>query len=115
MSESKKKLLTVKVVLTVVIVGLLAAFVIYAIAPNYDSRSMPTRLKCISNLREIDAAKNELALGHNLTNGAVVTMDELTNYLPHGEIPKCPSGGTYTTGKIGETPICSIHGDVLPK
>jgi hypothetical protein len=107
-----------KIVFWAIILFLILCFVAIA-TPNYigPKRSGPIweRHRCIDNLREIDAAKNELALEHNLTNGTVVTVNQVTNYLIHGIMPKCPSGGIYIIGKIGETPICSIHGDVLPK
>jgi len=28
-------------------------------------------------------------------------------------VPKCPSGGTYIIGRVGEYPRCSVHGDLL--
>jgi hypothetical protein len=95
-------------------------WLVVAIAtPNWigPRRSGPIweRHLCIDNLRGIDAAKNELALEHNLTNGAIITAGQVTNYLVHGIMPKCPSDGIYIIGKIGQPPTCSIHGDVLPK
>jgi hypothetical protein len=72
------------------------------------------RNACINNLRQIDAAKNEFALEKGKANGAVVTEDDLKPYLPGGNFPKCPSGGTYTIGKVGENVTCSIPGHVLP-
>lgn len=28
-------------------------------------------------------------------------------------VPRCPSGGEYIIGKVGELPRCSVHGDLL--
>jgi outer membrane lipoprotein-sorting protein len=75
------------------------------------------RNQCINNLRQIDAAKNEWALEKNQTNGAAVTEDDLKPYIKldaDGNFPKCPSGGTYTIGKVGEKPTCSTAGHFLP-
>ena len=76
------------------------------------------RLECISNLRQIDAAKNQWALENNKPEGTVVTAQDITPYIKldaNGNIPSCPSGGTYTIGVIGEPPTCSIPGHMLPQ
>jgi hypothetical protein len=75
------------------------------------------RNACISNLRQIDAAKNQFALENKKTNGDTVTEADLKPYIKldaSGNFPKCPAGGKYTIGKIGENPTCSIDGHVLP-
>ncbi|MGC8740319.1 MAG: hypothetical protein ACP5QZ_03230 [Candidatus Sumerlaeaceae bacterium] len=28
-------------------------------------------------------------------------------------VPRCPSGGEYVIGKVGELPRCTVHGDLL--
>jgi hypothetical protein len=78
---------------------------------------------CINNLRRIDAAKEEWALQHNAKTNDIVTIDDIRPCLerdldPHdkpyitldsnGNLPRCPSGGVYTIGKIGEPPACLI-------
>lgn len=61
---------------------------------------------CITNLRMIDGAKMVFAADRGLTNGAVVTKEQLIPYLH--EWPQCPSGdGQYSIGKIGDSPKCS--------
>jgi chromosome segregation ATPase len=75
------------------------------------------RNQCINNLRQIDAAKNEWALENNKTVGAVPTAQDIAPYIKldaDGNIPGCPSGGTYTIGAVGVPPTCSIPGHVLP-
>jgi outer membrane lipoprotein-sorting protein len=75
------------------------------------------RNACINNLRQIDAAKNEFALEKGKANGYVVTEDDIKPYIKldaDGNLPKCPSGGKYTIGKVGENPTCSIPGHELP-
>jgi len=77
-------------------------------------------------LRQIDAAKNEWALKHNAKSNDVVTINDIRPYIERernnafikldakGNLPKCPSGGIYTIGKIGEPPTCSLGTNVYP-
>jgi hypothetical protein len=73
---------------------------------------------CILNLRMIDNAKKQWTLEHDATNGEIVTMAQLTNYISVTLVPKftptCHAGGTYTIGKIGENPTCSLGTTVNP-
>jgi hypothetical protein len=82
---------------------------------------------CINDMREIDAAKNKWALEHNAKTNDVVTLGDIKPCLvPYGEpngfikldangnLPKCPSGGIFTIGKIGEPPTCSLGNSVNP-
>jgi outer membrane lipoprotein-sorting protein len=75
------------------------------------------RNACINNLRQIDAAKNEWALENGKANGAVATEADIKPYIKldaDGNLPKCPAGGKYTIGKVGENVTCSIPGHALP-
>jgi chromosome segregation ATPase len=75
------------------------------------------RKTCINNLRQIDAAKNQWALENNKAEGAVPTAQDIAPYIKldaDGNIPGCPSGGTYTIGAVGILPTCSIPGHALP-
>jgi inosose dehydratase len=65
--------------------------------------------KCIQNLISIDNAKERWALENLKLGGDPVIEAEVNKYIKGGK-PKCPSGGTYTYGKIGEDPRCSIPG-----
>jgi hypothetical protein len=82
-----------------------------------DVVAAAARNACINHLRQIDAAKNEWALENNKTVGAVPTAQDIAPYIKldaDGNIPGCPSGGTYTIGAVGVNPTCSIPGHVLP-
>lgn len=88
-----------------------------AATPAPTSTETRWRNECINNLRQIDAAKNEFALENKKTNGYVVTEDDIKPYIKldaNGNLPKCPAGGKYVIGKVGESPTCSIDGHVLP-
>jgi hypothetical protein len=83
---------------------------------------------CINNLREIDGAKEEWTLKHNAKTNDIVTFDQIKPYLvpddqpnafikldAKGNLPKCPEGGIYTIGRIGEPPTCSLGTTVNPQ
>jgi len=91
-----------------------------------EPRTSPANA-CINNLREIDAAKERWTQEHNAKPNDFVTLDEIKPYLvPYGQpngyirlddngnLPKCPSGGVYTIGKVGEPPTCSLSNTITP-
>ena len=99
----------------VAVAGGLAAIAI----PNFvKARATSQENACINNLRQIDAAKNQWALENNKKTGDVPTENDLKPYIgPAGRgFPRCPAGGTYTIGAIGEPPTCSLSslGHKLP-
>ena len=73
---------------------------------------------CINNLRQIDAAANQFALEHNLTNGSPINFtNDLTPYIKlnsAGKIRSCPNGGLYQISKVGDKPTCSLGTTVTP-
>lgn len=73
---------------------------------------------CINNLRQIDAAANQFAVEHSLTNGDRISFpNDLTPYIKlnsAGKIPPCPTGGTYHIGRVGKAPTCSLGTTVTP-
>jgi hypothetical protein len=101
---------------------LMVGFVFYfltVITLNFQEgrhRTSPANA-CINNLRQIDAAKNEWALEKGISNGIVATENDIKPYIKldsKGNLQKCPSGGIYTIGKIGEPPTCSLGTTVTP-
>lgn len=68
------------------------------------------RLVCVQNLRQINGAKQMLAIERNLQPGAPVEPAMLAPYFPSGTFPKCSAGGSYTIGPIGTYPVCSVPG-----
>jgi len=66
---------------------------------------------CINNLRQLDAAKQQWMLERHKTTNDVPTWDEIREFVGKGaagSTPACPAGGTYTLGRAGEKPTCSI-------
>jgi hypothetical protein len=87
----------------------------WLIIPNFiRSRATSSQNGCVNNLRQIDGTKNEWAVENGKTNGSVVIANQLTNYLYRGILPKCPQGGIYIIGKIGENPTCSLATNGFP-
>ena len=96
----------------VAVMGGLAAIAI----PNFvKARTTAQQNGCINNLRQIDAAENQWALEKGKKTGDVCTEDDVKPYirLINGTLPKCPQGGHYTIGPVGEAPTCSIPGHQL--
>lgn len=116
MNEPKKKSFVSKIIATVV-VCVFAGFIIVIVVPNFVRVTYQTAANgCINNLRQIDAAKNEWALENGKTNG-IVTENDIKPYLKldsSGNLPKCPAGGTYIIGRVGEDPKCSIGTSAWP-
>jgi hypothetical protein len=84
-------------------------------APNAVNSEQMMALACISNLRMIDAAKQQWALGNGKPNGTLMTPQDLTKYLPNNAFPSCPAGGTYTINPVGIPPLCTVPGHTLTK
>jgi hypothetical protein len=103
-----------EIVVLFFIFGILVAIAI----PNFRSSRRSPANTCINNLRQIDAAANQFAFEHGLTNGARINFpSDLTPYIKlnsAGKIPPCPSGGTYYIGRVGKQPICSLGSTVTP-
>jgi prepilin-type N-terminal cleavage/methylation domain-containing protein len=105
----------VEIMIVVAIIGLLAAIAI----PNFvRARATSQANACINNLRQIDAAKQQLLLEDG--NNATLDVAALTPFLGRGAAgawPVCPQTqtDTYVIGAADVAPTCSNGGDhVLP-
>jgi hypothetical protein len=128
MSESKTKSSGVRIGVWVFVCLFAGVILAAVIIPNFvKPLSTSPYNDCINNLRVIDAAKNEWALVNNKTTNDTPTWEDIRRYVqdeerakpylkltPESDFPKCPSGGTYTIGKIGEPPTCSLGTNVIP-
>ena len=68
---------------------------------------------CIINLRQIDAAKEQWALLNHKTATDTPSREDLLDFISNHRWPKCPAGGHYTIGAVGEHPKCSVPGHQL--
>jgi hypothetical protein len=124
MSEPEKKS---SFLLYLIIAGAIFFFIAFLVIPNFvrEPWTSPANA-CINNLRQIDNAKNQWALEHNAKSNDIITINDIRPYIERernnsfikldakGNFPKCPSGGTYTIGKVGEPPTCSLGTTVTP-
>ena len=68
---------------------------------------------CYNNLRKIDVAKERLTEKNNLTNGTVVTSEQISPYIEGGfGSLECAKHGQYVINPIGTEPRCSFHGSM---
>ena len=96
------------VLITVAIIGLLAAISIPAFM---KAREAAQRSACVNNMRRIDAAKEEAAMKYSHQQGVTIPESELAESLRGGLANlACPKGGRYLANPIGEDPECSVHG-----
>jgi hypothetical protein len=119
MSEQQRKPLVSIAFFAVAALGLFVGLFVLVVIPCYvQTHFVSSTNPCINNLRQIDAAANQFALEHNLTNGEAINFpNDLTLYIKlnsAGKIPACPNGGIYRISKVGETPTCSLGASVTP-
>jgi prepilin-type N-terminal cleavage/methylation domain-containing protein len=107
----------VEVMIVVAIIGLLAAIAI----PNYiKTRSKSQATACINNLRQIEAACQQVAIAGNLGPGAIINYPvDVASFIKlnsSGSIPPCPAGGIYSLLPVGANPQsqCSLSNNVNP-
>jgi len=92
-------------------IGLVAAI---AIPSFIKARDTAQRNACINNLRMIDSGKEQAALAERWGDEDEVDVEVVNQYLKDKKTPICPQGGTYTYGKMNESPKCSIPGHSMP-
>ena len=106
----------VEIMIVVAIIGLLAAVAI----PNFiKARATSQANACINNLRQIEAAVNQMAIERGLATGAAYNFpSDITSYIKltsTGGLPPCPAGGTYGEGAVGYArATCTLGTTVTP-
>jgi prepilin-type N-terminal cleavage/methylation domain-containing protein len=104
----------VELMITVAIIGLLAAIAL----PNFvHARTMSQAKGCVENLRQMDAALQQMAIENRMKPSDTYAVKDLRPYLKanaQNKSPKCPGGGRYSAGEnVTEAPTCS-YGDLDP-
>lgn len=108
MRRGEKGFTLIEIMIVVLIIGILLAIAV----PNFVKARETSRAKsCVSNLKQIDSAKEQWAMDNKAAEGDTVsgTLWGTGQYIKAE--PECPSGGTYTIGVIGANPTCSITTD----
>ena len=100
--------------LVVLTLGIIGFGIHWYVVTHTEKATAP----CVVRLIAIDGFKTEWALEHNKTTNDIPTWGDLRPYLPdewtnrdwtNGR-PICPDGGTYSLGRVGKPPTCSIGG-----
>jgi hypothetical protein len=97
------------IALSVFVLPLLAAIAI----PNFvKARTTAQMNVCVSNLRQVESAKEQWVLEYKKQTTDTPTAQDLAPYL-RTQL-SCPAGGVYTFNAVGEKPTCSIPSHRLP-
>jgi hypothetical protein len=105
-----------KLALTLCVSGLLIVIGVRLAVPHFvRARAGAPWMECINNMRIIQGAKDQWALENDKSTNSSPTWDDIrpyigSNYLGSRKKLICPEGGTYTLGKVGDLPTCSIGG-----
>ena len=95
-----------------IVIAILAVLMALAIPNMMKARNSSQCKACLSNLREINQAKEQFAMEYGKQElDAVAWNDIVPNYLKTK--PKCPLGEEYTIGAVGIYPTCHNQGHTL--
>lgn len=103
LSVKQRAFTLVEIMIVVMVIGILLAMAI----PNWlNTRENSRQKTCISNLRQIDDAKEVWATETNQGDNATPTQSDLVpTYIK--TFPSCPTNGTYAINPIGTPPTCT--------
>lgn len=92
---------------TMIVICIMSLVVIIAI-PNFLRARREANAKiCVTNLKQIETAKDRWAWSSNASLNDLAYMSDIVPDFLRYE-PQCPGGGTYTLGRINEYPTCGI-------
>lgn len=105
--RNNKGFTLIEIMIVVLIIGILLAVAV----PSFLKARETSRAKsCVSNLKQIESAKEQWAMDNRKTGTDTPTEDDLWGgtdpYIK--QEPICPSGGTYTINAVEDDPTCSI-------
>ena len=115
-NQTKKGFTLVEIMIVVLIIGILMAIAV----PNFISaRANSQKNTCVSNLKQIESAKEQWAMVNKKGAGDTPNSGDLVGSATTGFLktyPSCPTSGTYTIGDMSTRPSCSnaAAGHALP-
>jgi prepilin-type N-terminal cleavage/methylation domain-containing protein len=104
--RSNKGFTLIEIMIVVLIIGILLSIAV----PSFLRARETSRAKtCVSNLKQIEAAKEQWAMDEKKVAADVPAWADLAGTGKYMKTqPSCPSAGTYTIGAISADPVCSI-------
>jgi hypothetical protein len=97
--------------LAIILISILAAAALVAVRWYVGAHTMPAAHPCVNTLAVIDGCKQQWTLEYSKTTNDVPSWADLRPYLPDSMtkgLPRCPAGGSYMPGRVGEPPRCSL-------
>ncbi len=79
---------------------------IAGLTQQWEKRRNAVTVDCLVSLRQIQTAKQQWALKNHKSNNDVPTWDDIQPWV-QAQL-RCPFGGIYTIGRVGDRPTCSI-------
>ncbi len=105
-TRNSKGFTLVEIMVTVLIIGMLAAL---AVPAFLGARNRSQARTCSGQLRQIKYAKEAWAMDTKQTVSSVAKWSDLyPTYIK--DMPECPGGGEYAIMPVNEDPECSIGG-----
>ena len=106
MKRMQKGFTLVEIMIVVAIIAILAAVAI----PNFVKyRRSSQATACVSNLKQIQAAKEQYLMSGGTISTDGLTLADLCGNNKYIKVtPTCPAGGTYGVNGDGVDPTCSI-------
>lgn len=94
------------------VLGAAAGLILFATSYVGAHATTSAENQCINNLRELDRVVEQIAMEQNLKPGTRVPESEILRRADSKNL-KCPEGGIYSYGVIGEAPKCSMPGHTV--